>query len=175
MGTTLPGLPAPDLGGWEGLVSTALNVGANIYQGITQMKAQKKAVKAAQGTGAYYGGPSMRAGFAGYGTGYSGPSGINIGGPGGVTMGDYLPSYGGPNTPIDYGGGGGCGFFVAPRAGPHARAVSLMMQVNPDTGKLHYWRHVGTPILYSGDVSHCKTVNRILNRARRGGRARRKS
>ncbi len=107
----------------------------------------------------------------GYGAGYQYPAPI----------GPQLPP--GSSTPSDpFGLGGtplgsmlgyanpaaaGCSsLFVQPTANPRPRPQQLVMQPNPATGRMHFWRHVGSPILYSGDVSHCKTVERILGRAR---------
>jgi hypothetical protein len=67
-----------------------------------------------------------------------------------------------------------CSLFKSVPSGMRYRAISLVTQEAPD-GSTHYWRHVGRPVLFSGDVSHCRRVNKILGRARRGGRARRKS
>lgn len=49
------------------------------------------------------------------------------------------------------------------------RAVNLLEGRNPVTGRMHYWRHMGRPILFSGDVANCRRVGRVqarLNRAR---------
>lgn len=48
-----------------------------------------------------------------------------------------------------------------------ARPVPLILQVNPATGRPTFWRHVGVPILFSGDLTACNRVARIAKRARR--------
>jgi len=63
-------------------------------------------------------------------------------------------------------GGIGCpSLFSAP--GASARPVSMFMVPNPVTGKPTFFKHAGRPILFSGDLRACKTVNRIAARARR--------
>lgn len=46
---------------------------------------------------------------------------------------------------------------------------SLIMQLNPSTGKPTFFRHAGRPIMFSGDRALCKRVDKI---ARRAGRSR---
>jgi len=61
---------------------------------------------------------------------------------------------------------GGCpSLFSA--GGMSARPVSMFMVPNPVTGKPTFFKHAGRPILFSGDLRACKTVNRIAARARR--------
>jgi hypothetical protein len=45
--------------------------------------------------------------------------------------------------------------------GQRARAMTLLEAPHPETGQMHYWRHVGRPILFSGDVATAKRVRRI--------------
>ncbi len=48
-----------------------------------------------------------------------------------------------------------------------------LTDVNPATGKTHFWRHMGTPVLFSGDLATVKRVSRIASRVnRRLGRRR---
>ena len=47
------------------------------------------------------------------------------------------------------------------------RARSLVEVVNPITGKKSWYRNVGRPILFSGDLRACKRVRKIAGRARR--------
>jgi hypothetical protein len=49
------------------------------------------------------------------------------------------------------------------------RPLGTLEAVNPATGKMHYWKHMGRPILFSGDLAHCRRVGKVharLNRAR---------
>lgn len=48
-----------------------------------------------------------------------------------------------------------------------ARAKSRVITVNPVTGSLTYYKNMGKPILYSGDLAACKRVRKIAARARR--------
>ena len=50
-----------------------------------------------------------------------------------------------------------------------ARPLQMLEAVHPETGKVHYWRHMGRPILFSGDMAVCRRVGKVhsrLNRAR---------
>jgi len=48
-----------------------------------------------------------------------------------------------------------------------------LTDVNPATGKTHFWRHMGTPVLFSGDLATVRRVSRIASRVnRRLGRRR---
>jgi hypothetical protein len=51
-----------------------------------------------------------------------------------------------------------------PRA---ARAVPQIEAQNPVTGRTHVWKHMGRPILYTGDLAACKRVSRISARVAR--------
>lgn len=57
-----------------------------------------------------------------------------------------------------------------------ARPIREIQQVNPATGKIHVWRHMGRALLYSGDLAACKRVTRISKRVARaaGTRSRRR-
>lgn len=172
---SIPGFPTGGTGatGWD-FAGTLANIGANIAQGLITAKTQKKLLKAQMGIGQF---TPMGAGFGA--GGIMGTVGSMLGLPGydQPTQMPAMPGTGVVSSAINYlQGQTVCpDMFRRPAAGPRSRAISLLSAINPDTGRLHFWRHVGHPILYSGDVSHCKTVNRILGRARRGGRARRKS
>ncbi len=63
------------------------------------------------------------------------------------------------------GGAGQCGPLF--REG-RVRSVPLreISQRDPVTGTMHVWRHMGRPVLYSGDLATCKRVGRIARRAR---------
>jgi hypothetical protein len=47
------------------------------------------------------------------------------------------------------------------------RARSLVEVMNPLTGRKTWYRNVGRPILFSGDLRSCKRVQKIASRARR--------
>ena len=71
------------------------------------------------------------------------------------------------------------GLFGAPdpssffRTGvPMARPISELSQVNPVTGRTHVWKHMGRPVLFSGDLATCKRVRKIAARARTSSRKR---
>lgn len=75
---------------------------------------------------------------------------------------------------IDYlQGQSGCAKFVSSPATTRSRPISLISDVNPSTGRMHWWRHVGQPVLFSGDVSHCRRVNKLLGKASRRASSRR--
>jgi hypothetical protein len=89
---------------------------------------------------------------------------------------------------LGYGeGGGGGGIFgpsvqepgsmvdvnVCPtmfRAGNQAniRPLPLLSAINPGTGMLTYWRHVGRPILFAGDARLARRIEKTCRRAMRG-------
>lgn len=100
-----------------------------------------------------------------YGAQGPGPYALPATPPGSIDMGplgSFLQNLGGTAAQ-----GPACSLFLPPRTGPHSRPQQLVMQQNPDTGRMHFWRHVGQPILYSGDVSHCKRVAKILRKSGR--------
>jgi len=89
------------------------------------------------------------------------PGGAQVPGP--YTSG---PPY--ADLPAYSGGNGACPTMFRP-AQATARAVRMIEARSPTTGKMHYWKHMGTPILFSGDLANCKRVGRVqarLNRAR---------
>jgi len=75
-------------------------------------------------------------------------------------------------------GGGAVGFpgGAAPlfnlSQGGRVSPRSLVMTLNPANGNPVFFRHVGRPVLYSGDLATCKRVKKISARVRRsvGGR-----
>lgn len=64
----------------------------------------------------------------------------------------------------DFGGGGGTPMFRATMAGARAQ---FFRTTNPNTGQDTWFRPAGRPILWSGDLSACKRVNKVARRARR--------
>lgn len=53
-----------------------------------------------------------------------------------------------------------------------ARPIREIQQVNPVTGKIHVWRHMGNPVLYSGDLATCRRVDRVAKRVAKARRRR---
>lgn len=67
--------------------------------------------------------------------------------------------------------GGQTTFFTAGQV--TARAVRDITQVNPVTGKIEFWRHMGRPVLFTGDLATVRRVSRVASRLnRRLGRRR---
>ncbi len=56
--------------------------------------------------------------------------------------------------------------------GPRLRARSMFRITNPSTGSDVWYRNVGQPILFSGDLRVCKRVEKVARLARRGSRKR---
>jgi len=48
-----------------------------------------------------------------------------------------------------------------------ARPIRLLHAMNPVTGKMAFWEHCGTPVLWSRDLRTCKRVAKIAARAAR--------
>lgn len=82
---------------------------------------------------------------------------------GGAALGTmYGPDVGGQSlADMPYGG------MMFRRAPEGLRAKSLVEVVNPYTMKKSWYRNVGRPILFSGDLRACKRVRKIAGRARR--------
>jgi len=60
------------------------------------------------------------------------------------------------------------------RAAPTgARAVSSFVTANPVTGNLSWFKNMGKPVLFSGDLAACRRVRRIASKARTVSRTRR--
>ena len=92
------------------------------------------------------GAPVMQAGF---GDVFGGLLGQAFGGGGALTpMGAACPQL----------------FTQAPQT---LRAVRSFHITNPSTGKEVFFRNVGQPILFSGDLTVCKRVEKVARRARR--------
>lgn len=52
-----------------------------------------------------------------------------------------------------------------PTGGRYRPSTTIEMQ-NPLTGKTHYWRHLGRPVLWSSDYAACKRVKKVASKAR---------
>lgn len=76
---------------------------------------------------------------------------------GGLIGGELLESFAG-------GGGGGTPMFRPTMAGARAQ---FFRAPNPATGQDTWFRPAGRPILWSGDLTACKRVNKVARRARR--------
>ncbi len=57
-------------------------------------------------------------------------------------------------------------------AGPRLVTRRLLRVTNPSTGNDVYYRNVGQPILFRGDLRVCKTVEKVARLARRVSRKR---
>ena len=55
-------------------------------------------------------------------------------------------------------------FYKPTRAG--ASAKNLILQRNPVTGNPGFWKYMGRPVLFSGDLSTCKRVDKLARRAK---------
>jgi len=53
--------------------------------------------------------------------------------------------------------------------GGRAHARSLVMALNPMTGTPTFFRHVGRPLIYQGDLTTCKRVRKVARLAKRSG------
>lgn len=75
------------------------------------------------------------------------------------------------------GDGGLCPtLFRQPQAAARPRAASVVIVPNPATGAPTFFGHLGKPVLFSGDLSACKRVERAAVRASRAvGRTSRRS
>lgn len=60
----------------------------------------------------------------------------------------------------------GLDMFEPTKSGQRARKV--LRATNPSTGNDTYWRHVGAPMLFRGDLRVAKLVNKVAQRAARG-------
>lgn len=67
----------------------------------------------------------------------------------------------GPSLPF-----GGALFTIDPRIS--VRPKRLVMVPNPmDPSKIEVWRHMGRPVLFTGDIAHCRRVSKTVARASR--------
>jgi hypothetical protein len=150
---------------------------ANIAGQILAQKQQLKMLKAMNRGGAMLSPAAL--GFSG-GVPATVPAAVPAlgAGVGGLTASLTLPSVGGiadmlPGGLEEIGSGTGVfgpDLFEPAKRGQRARR--FIRAVNPSTGNETYWRHVGAPLLFRGDLGVCKLVNRVAARAARGVRAR---
>jgi hypothetical protein len=67
----------------------------------------------------------------------------------------------------------GCPSWLRPSTGV-ARPVRQLQVIHPQTGRVHWYRNVGQPLLFSGDLAVARRVGKLLGRGRaRYGRVRR--
>lgn len=97
------------------------------------------------------------------GGGFGGPQMADF--PGGFTPVAGFPFF----DVVPPGGGAGVTLFRAPGISG-ARPRSLVMVPNPTTGKPTFFKHAGTPILFSGDLRAARRVQRVAARARKSRR-----
>ncbi|GAI89212.1 unnamed protein product [marine sediment metagenome] len=99
---------------------------------------------------------------------FGGAGGTNGGNGGAVAM----------QMPGQYGAqcrGGGTALIQAPQAftegAPGLRARSTFIVQNPMTGNLNWYRNMGKPVLFSGDLAAEKRVSRVRRRVGAGRRS----
>jgi hypothetical protein len=80
---------------------------------------------------------------------------------GGAAVGGAISAFGDSDVALPFGGN------VFRRTAAGIRARSLVEVVNPMTGRKTWYRNVGRPILFSGDLRSCKRVQKVASRARR--------
>lgn len=118
---------------------------------------QKQAIKLAKAGASQL--PRLGMGYGAESPSYPLPGGVNVGGPYGVTMGDYLPSqvYA-PGTSVaamnDVTAGGSS----------TARMIRRPSIIQGPDGRLY--RTLGRPLLWSGDLAAFKRVRKIAGKLR---------
>jgi hypothetical protein len=146
---------------WEDLATTALQIGANIYAGQVQKKAQRQAIRAQSndfpqlGMGLGATGP-QRGGTP------TGPSGIGVWGPGGF--------FGAQSALEDTGMANGDVAVMG-----RSRFPTQMVVYTTPSGRMQVggYRALGTPLLWSGDFAAVKRVARVARKLGRFVRHRR--
>lgn len=151
---------------WADLATSALQVGAQIYQGQLYKKAQKRAIKASANDF-----PQLGMGLAATGPQRSaapppGSSGIGAWGPGGFFGGFSLGAEG--DVPM--------GDMQTSSVGVMGRGrfpTQLVVYTTP-SGRMQVggYRSIGTPMLWSGDFAAVKRVARVARKLGRFGRRR---
>ncbi len=92
-----------------------------------------------------------------------------VGGAAGGGLLDFFLGGGGDDLP-DLPGVPPGGIFRV--VGPTVRARHLVRVTNPVTGRDVWYRNVGRPILFAGDIRTCRRVEKVARLARRGSRKR---
>jgi len=147
------GEPSPTDTSWGGLLTSALTVGAQIYQSQLAKKSARRAAKAQAsdfpqlGMGLTASGPQR-----GQMNAYATPVGSIQIGPGGIYLGDSDQSQVG-------GGGAMASSAMVPRGPVYA------ISTNPNGGqRLVAVRSIGTPLLWSGDLAAVRRVARVARK-----------
>ncbi|MEE8509336.1 MAG: hypothetical protein V3T07_09750 [Myxococcota bacterium] len=155
VGTEAPHPSLPAVGG-----------GKSFEEVLAELQAQ------APGGGIFGGERSMPMHVA---TALPGGAPLSQAGVGGALIRQFLPFLGGVAAgeiaerglgALFGGGGGGNGMF---RVGaPHAHAVPLFDAVSPTSGVRHFWRHVGTPLVFTGDLALRRRLEKTGRKISRG-------
>ena len=82
---------------------------------------------------------------------------------GGALAGGAISALTGGQVDLPFGG------TVFRRTAEGLRFRSLVEFQNPLTGRRAWYRNVGRPILFSGDMRACKRVRKVASRARQAG------
>lgn len=56
-------------------------------------------------------------------------------------------------------------FFRRGGRSPSARSVGMVEARNPDTGRIHFFKDMGKPVLFAGDVQACRRVRKVARRS----------
>lgn len=153
------------------VLGTVTQAGATLLPQILQNRAQEQAIKQQLKLARFAGGS-----MSGVPTALGGAAGLLalLGEQGAMEAPDLLESLG-MATGLEGAIEREAVFYVPTASG--VRAVPELQARNPVTGRINVWRNMGRPVLYSGDLSTCKRVNRISSRvasvARRRGVVRR--
>lgn len=136
------------MNGWEELGKTALNIGAQIYQGQVQKRDDRRAARSARDF------PQLGMGLAATGPQRTpGGSGIGAWGPGGFF--GYQSSEGGDAT-MDQ--------SVAVMRG--SRFPTQLIVYTTPSGTMHVggYRSIGQPLLWSSDLAAVRRVARVARK-----------
>lgn len=85
---------------------------------------------------------------------------------GGVAVGEAIDIAAG-GAPGFGGGGNGMGGQLFRQGPARVSPIRELHAVNPMTGRIEVWRHMGRPVLFSGDFAAVRRVSRVSARARR--------
>jgi hypothetical protein len=170
---------------WTTILQSGVQAATGYVQSQMALKQAKKLAKIQAG--------APQSGFPMLGTGNMafGYSSAPLGAPmgygysGGVPMGAVQPAanpFYTPESPMgsvmsylgfgsDQGAAAGCPALFVPKATSGVRALPLVFQQGPD-GRIHYWRHVGSPVEFSRDRAICRSYLKRHGGSLRGRRPR---
>lgn len=159
---------------WTDLIGQALNAGVGYVQGQMQLKQAKKLAKIQAAGSAGF--PTLGTGNMSFYGGYGRANPImSFGAPSAMPVDYQLPAQ--PGNPLgDLGAmlgigsgdvGASCSLY-RPGNAAAARPQRIVMQANPVTGKLGFWRYVGGPVEFQGD----RTIAKNYLKRHRGRRPR---